>query len=268
LTKYTMVKLNLHSLTNAKNKRSHITEAPAVEKAPPANELLLEQLHKKLAQPPKPKKPQEQSVAPQSSPPVDMTRQKKKLLIDLYLREFPEKLKKYKTRKTDKATDDELDSLIKELQTEVNSTSNIGMVTESAVYALQLYEYIMAEYVGVNVTGVSAIANTPEFQETLKATLLKYVGGSLISVCEPEMKLIYLLLTASFVTNAGHNMAATRGTPTTVPAPHQVPAPAPMPAPTSGPAQEQAPRLDLWALTPTKPSATDLTKLNDEFQDL
>lgn len=136
--------------------------------------------------------------------PVDdeVTLNKKRALANLYLSEFPEKLARYKSRKVDKMDSDEINGFLDTLKVEASTSSGLNMITANAGHVLRVYEHMMTTYVGWNVTGVSAMADTPEFRDLVKATALKFMSTSLVSVVEPEAKLAFMLIAGSMAANA------------------------------------------------------------------
>lgn len=127
-------------------------------------------------------------------------------IIQLYIAEFPDKLKKYKSKNLDKMSDEDLIELKSTIHKEAISTNSLSMLTENSGKMLLLYEHLMCDYVGVNVKGVSNIANSEEYKACVKALLLKHMGDSLISSVEPEYQLLYMIVCGSVMAHANNEM--------------------------------------------------------------
>lgn len=138
------------------------------------------------------------------------------VLANTYLGEFPQKLQKYQARKPDKMKPEELLSFIETLRFEVSTSTGdlTSYINSVAKPMLAMYEKILIQSAGLKVTGLSAVADTQDFQETTKALVLKYFGNSIVAQTEPEMKLIWMIASATFAAHyageAGTRLAETR----------------------------------------------------------
>ncbi len=127
-------------------------------------------------------------------------------IINLYICEFPDKLSKYKSKNFSKMKDEELIEFKKQIQREVTTNNSLSMLVEGSGKALELYEYIMTDYMDINITGVSKLKESQEYKDCVKGILLKYMDGSLISQVEPEYKLAYLIFSTSLVCHQMNSM--------------------------------------------------------------
>lgn len=149
-------------------------------------------------QPPTPPTPTPQTE-PQPPPISEKDHRKNIALANTYLSQFPDKLEKYQSRKPDKMKPDELVEFIDTLRFEITTTNNLqNYISSVAKPMLLLYEKVLTESAGLKVSGISAMADSPDFQETTKAVILKYFGNSIVTQTEPEMKLIWLIVSATF----------------------------------------------------------------------
>ena len=130
-------------------------------------------------------------------------------MLNLYLCEFPEKLSKYKSKQLYKLSDSELLLLKDQFKSEVSTSNNLNMMVQGSIKALDIYEYVMTDYLNVNIKGVSKIGETQEYRDCVKAVLLKYLDSSLVSQTEPEMKLAYIILSNSLVCHQINSMNET-----------------------------------------------------------
>lgn len=153
------------------------------------------------------------AVSPADEAKLAKEHHKNVVLANTYLGEFPQKLQKYQARKPDKMKPEELLSFIETLRFEVStSTGDLTRYINSvAKPMLAMYEKILVQSAGLKVTGLSAVADTQDFQETTKALVLKYFGNSLVAQTEPEMKLIWMIASATFAAHyAGEAGTAAR----------------------------------------------------------
>lgn len=136
----------------------------------------------------------------------EQDRYKQEALIKLYIGEFHDKLSKYKSKNLSKMTDDDLMEFKKNIQKEIMSSNSLSMISESSKKLLDYYEEIMCGC-GINIKGTSNILkNSPEYNDTIKAMLLKYLGDNLIMSVEPEYKLLYLLFSTTLICHANNEM--------------------------------------------------------------
>lgn len=134
-------------------------------------------------------------------------RNKQECVIRLYIAEFNEKLGKYKSKKLEKLNDDELLEFKSQIQNEITQSNSLGLLTESSKKLLDVYEYIMNDYAGLNVKGVAnQLKNNEEYNNCVKAILLKYAGESLISNISPEAKLLFILFQSSMICHANNEL--------------------------------------------------------------
>lgn len=133
-------------------------------------------------------------------------RDKTVALCNLIISEFPDKLKQYKNKDLHKLSDEELLDFKQNLHREITTSSSLGMLTEQSKKALEFYEYIMCNYLDINVKGVSNLGDSQEYKDTVKAVLIKYLDDSLISVVEPEYKLAYLIISSSLLAHANNTI--------------------------------------------------------------
>lgn len=130
-------------------------------------------------------------------------------LCNLYISEFPEKLAKYKTKKLQNLNDDELLDFKKQIQREVSESNMLSSLAEQSVKALQLYEYVMCDFVHLDIRGVSKVGESEEYKNLVKQVLLKYLDTSLISSIEPEYKLAFMIFSSSVLCHQNNTMNAT-----------------------------------------------------------
>lgn len=130
---------------------------------------------------------------------TEQERNKLIALLNMYLAEFPEKLKQYKQKNLNKMGDSELQEMKKVFQREVSTSNSLNMAVEMSGKALELYEFLMTDYMGVNIKGISNLQKDEEYRNCMKALLLKYMSSSLVSQVEPKMKLAYLVISNSLI---------------------------------------------------------------------
>lgn len=243
-----------------------------------------------LPLPPPPRAPEKPPPPPAPPEITAEQHQKNIVLANTYLEQFPEKLEKYASRKPDKMKPQDLASFIETVRYEVTTTNRLEAVGDFVKPALGMYEKVLASQ-GIRAQGVSMLAESPDFMDTVKATVLKFFGDSAILHVEPERKLLWLLLTATFAahTSSGGSNTSAPGAPPVAagtlldPSVNTPAAPAPAPpAPTTYDMRisEEMPRSiarDLGIAVPDKkesaPAETDelisaLERVNAEYNDL
>jgi hypothetical protein len=119
-------------------------------------------------------------------------------LLHLYIAEFPDKLKSYKTKNFYKMDAEKLLEMKEIFKKEINTSTNITMAAEASVKMIELYEFVCCNF-GMNIKGVSKIRQTDEYKQTVKSILLKYFDNSLVNCVEPEYKLTYLIISNSLI---------------------------------------------------------------------
>lgn len=118
-----------------------------------------------------------------------------KLHIGMWINQFPEELKSYKKVNLDKKSLEDLKDLVKEFTIVMDSKNDLTAETQAAIAALQAYEYLMVEYVGVNCTGITNyISNDLDSIKQIKLLILKH--SPLVNV-GAESKLIMKVLMAT-----------------------------------------------------------------------
>lgn len=133
-------------------------------------------------------------------------RNKQECVIRLYIAEFNEKLGKYKSKKLEKLNDDELLEFKSQIQNEITQSNSLGLLTESSKKLLDIYEYIGTS-AGLNIKGVAnQLKHSEEYNNCVKAILLKYAGESLISNISPEAKLLFILFQSSMICHANNEL--------------------------------------------------------------
>lgn len=129
----------------------------------------------------------------------------KRKLIKIYLREFPNETKEYKSKNPDKLTGDELEELKTNVIRSVNTVSSLDTLADNSILVLNAYEYLMADIFPV--PGISnSLGNNPAFKSNVKKILLKYMGASLDREMSPELSLLGLIFQSSLMCNTMSSM--------------------------------------------------------------
>ena len=123
----------------------------------------------------------------------DYSRRKNILVLQMYINEFPSKLKAWKNSNFEKMSDEELVKLKGEFDFIVSSKCNLSLSQSYALQLIQLIE-IMGPSVGLKLDGLSNQLNDEVFLDDIKCTTLKYMGTTLIKT-EPEYRVLIRLLT-------------------------------------------------------------------------
>ncbi len=138
----------------------------------------------------KPIKPIQEKVTTEKM--SDLERNKKIKLLDLYVAEFPDELKKYSNVKFDKCSDQQLLDHKNNFDRDLNSTSNLSVGVSVSQQALKIYEEL-GSFVGLEIKGISKLGYDETWIKNIKAVCLKYMDGG-INIIEPEHQLLFMLI--------------------------------------------------------------------------
>lgn len=107
----------------------------------------------------------------------EQTMIRKRLILKMYLNEFPDKLKSYSSLKN-KIDGMDLDTITrtrKEFEISIGMKNSIAGLTNSMMSGISLMETALNKLTPINATGLTQVCNSdPEFLDDLKLVALKY----------------------------------------------------------------------------------------------
>jgi len=123
----------------------------------------------------------------------ELDRAKKIKLLELYVQDFPDELKKYKKTDFNKCSDSKLVEYKETFDKTLSSSNNLGMIVGASQQFLQVYEMIGKAGLGLQIDGIHKLGYSPEWVKNVKAVCLKYMDDSCVNFSEPENKLAFML---------------------------------------------------------------------------
>jgi hypothetical protein len=107
----------------------------------------------------------------------EQTMIRKRLILKMYLNEFPEKLKSYQKlkNKIDAMDLAKIDITRQEFEIAIGMKNSIGSMTMAMMQSVGMLEVVISKFTPMDATGLAAICNQDkEFQDDLKLVALKY----------------------------------------------------------------------------------------------
>lgn len=135
----------------------------------------------------------------ESKPEYGYERRKKILILQMYLNEFPEKLKDYKNHDFESMTSEELDKIREEMDFILGcrSTTNVGV--NMFLQSVAVFESLATQFTPLNVSGLAEMsAQDKELIQDVKHVCLKNMD---FIQTEPEARVAFKLLQNAFVLN-------------------------------------------------------------------
>ena len=131
---------------------------------------------------------------------IGVDHRRKILVIQFYLNEFPDKLKAYKSFNLETLSDEELDSLRKEMDFVISQKSSVSMGVQAFVQGINTIEHLCCNFTPLKVQGLTNICNDKDLIDDVKSLML---SNMTLAHIEPEYRIAYKLTSSMFYL---HNM--------------------------------------------------------------
>lgn len=190
-----MDEIDLKSImVDKKNNEIETKQTQSIQPIQPISKDFQQVLHNIKKQNDKPKtikeiKPVKESKQKEEKEPnLSIDRRRTILILQMYINEFPDKLKTFKNTNFEKKKDEELKKLKNEFDFIIGCKNNIKSAEYCCIRGVNLLEVICCNYTPIQCQGLSTAVNDEDFRDDVKHLCLKYM--SLIKT-EPEHRIAY-----------------------------------------------------------------------------
>ena len=123
-------------------------------------------------------------------------RRRQILILQLYINEFPEKLKAFKSTNFEKMSDDELKATKSEFDFIISSKTNIGTTQYAFIQGIHLLENVCVTLTPLKIQGLANMVDDQDYRDDVKALCLKHMG---FIKTEPEQRIAFKLLSSALL---------------------------------------------------------------------